>query len=48
MLNFICTPCKEEADNVVYSPNTPGGHKYCKGGTWCDCQHRVERKTITK
>jgi hypothetical protein len=44
----ICKACREAAD----IPNVAATaviiktqlHKHCKGGTWCDCQHRVGRK----
>jgi len=46
----ICTMCKQAAD----TPTTNGPasriyksalHQACKGGTWCDCQHRVKKVT---
>lgn len=30
---MICQPCKDKA------------HTNCVGGTWCDCQHRVDEPT---
>jgi hypothetical protein len=45
MLGFICDPCRYTADKVVIlKGKAQPGHKSCKGGTWCDCQHRVGRK----
>lgn len=35
---MICDTCKEAADR-----NKPEGHDKCKGGTHCDCQHRVNK-----
>lgn len=47
---MICEPCRNAGD---ISMETLGGtelkklfHSECKGGTWCDCQHRVEPKKI--
>lgn len=33
-MQFICGPCRD-----------PEHHDKCAGGTWCDCQHRTDRKT---
>lgn len=49
---MICATCRAAADA------TPDGlmdfdrvvqalHEKCKGGTWCDCQHRKSRVSIT-
>lgn len=31
---MICEPCKDKS------------HAECKGGTWCDCQHRPPAQRI--
>lgn len=36
-IRFICTACKSASDG-----DYPPMHLECKGGTWCDCQHRVK------
>ncbi len=47
---MICDPCKRglhagEDVRVLFEPNPNGGLpiplEVCKGGTWCDCQHRT-------
>lgn len=48
---MICKECKHGAD---YKSDKGGDilavkrywHNKCKGGTWCDCQHRVGRKNV--
>jgi hypothetical protein len=32
----ICDPCKQRQ-----------AHQECRGGTWCDCQHRETRTIVT-
>lgn len=46
---MICKKCIEGAD----VKNHFGAfiqkkklHSQCKGGTWCDCQHRIGRKNV--
>lgn len=49
-MNFICQPCKDGAD--INAPEQfklmlrRQYHDKCKGGTWCDCQHRVGKKNV--
>jgi hypothetical protein len=33
---MICPKCKEQQ------------HKLCRGGTWCDCQHKVPQPMETR
>lgn len=48
VIQFICEPCKE-AENIRIE--LPGAKEmkdllhweHCKGGTWCDCQHRWKK-----
>lgn len=50
-MNFICSPCKEAVANPIITmavrgvvqATRPRPHDGCKGGTWCDCQHRVKK-----
>jgi len=50
MLSFICQSCKE-AGELPDGNNEPFRlilkstlHDKCKGGTHCDCQHRINSK----
>lgn len=40
--NTKTTPETERARKTVIR----NLHKSCRGGTWCDCQHRAERKSL--
>lgn len=42
MLSFICSDCKTTEFEDAEDKRT--SHANCKGGTWCDCQHRVREK----
>lgn len=42
MLSFICGPCWTEKVTDEYKKEFY--HAHCKGGTWCDCQHKVGQK----
>lgn len=33
---MICKDCRTAADMKI-----PLSHLKCRGGTWCDCQHRL-------
>lgn len=47
---MICETCKVGADIKNTGPLAviakENWHKQCKGGTHCDCQHRVGRKNV--
>lgn len=47
-INFICEPCRDQADNPQHysDPDYPHkeGHAACRGGTWCACQHRSDKR----
>jgi len=50
-MNFICTPCKSagEDNTLLQGANLIIKrilHDKCKGGTWCDCQHRIGKKNV--
>ncbi len=40
-MNFICIPCRVAADGKIPLGGPKRGHEQCRGGTWCDCQHRL-------
>lgn len=41
---MICDICKELTDSGEKgSTHVPGG---CKGGSWCDCQHRDDMPKV--
>ena len=48
-MNFICQPCRTAADNPITvnkeEIKMKRPHDNCKGGTWCDCQHRTGKAT---
>lgn len=52
MLGFICTPCAKAGEalvtnNVLFTQSLKKAmHEKCQGGTWCDCQHRIDRKNV--
>jgi hypothetical protein len=50
MLSFICDVCAMGADikdvGGLALITKKNWHKQCKGGSHCDCQHRVVKKTI--
>jgi hypothetical protein len=51
---MICEPCREAGALNLARKDYPGStstwmeqqvillHAECKGGTWCDCQHKTE------
>lgn len=53
---MICKPCQEGGEFMRKLGPDPSGrytslsaqmlHNYCKGGTWCDCQHDVSGTAI--
>lgn len=47
MLTFVCTACRS-AGTAPDRDAKLGCHERCKGGTWCDCQHRVTQRHITR
>lgn len=53
MLRFICQPCRQGADlpaparredSLSVELARAELHGQCRGGTWCDCLHRLARK----
>lgn len=41
---MICPPCRD-AGKYLSAGNAHGAelhHEKCKGGTWCDCAHKLE------
>lgn len=50
-MNFICTPCKAAGviprDKPLFAVEKKALHNQCRGGSWCDCQHRVGKKNAS-
>lgn len=44
-MNFICNSCKQGADLQDDLQTKRKHHQECKGGTWCDCQHRIQKES---
>lgn len=51
---MICVHCRRDADtpalklqlgNGELMDFAPATHSMCRGGTWCDCQHRTRHES---
>lgn len=45
---MICQTCQDANNPNISFRVKIRRHMRCKGGTWCDCQHRVKPKTVVK
>lgn len=51
---MICAPCKAAGALLPPEMSAPlftvvrDLHADCKGGTWCDCQHKTDQSYITQ